>query len=138
MTDDREAREIEAKLAEEYLAGAVLAREVSHQALRLALQQIADGTVKDPARMAVNAATTSGILLDKRLVLQERPTQFVGVDLSGSLNQLARRVGLTESTAIEIPDAEVVEPKTQPLLGESARPKRARARAKSPAAQPAD
>jgi hypothetical protein len=101
---DREAREAEQKLAGDYLKGAVLARTVSHEALELALQQIRDGSIKDPARTALNAATASGILLDKRLILEGRPTQIHAVDPAGALNALARKVGLTiEGTATELP-----------------------------------
>lgn len=142
---EREAREQEAKLAGDYLKGAVLARTVSHEALELALKQIRDGSIKDPARTALNAATASGILLDKRLILEGRPTQIHAVDPAASLSALARKVGLTiEGTATELPperetpQPQLPEASNQALQRErqSAKP-RARAR-KRPASQPAD
>lgn len=143
---EHDAREQEAKLAGDYLKGAVLARTVSHEALELALTQIRAGTIKDPARTALNAATASGILLDKRLILEGRPTQIHAVDPNGVLNALARKVGLTlEGTCedIEPPQLNPPEPTNQqnprrPLQRErqSGKP-RARAR-KKPAPKPAD
>lgn len=100
---EREARQAEEKLAGDYLATAIKARQVVHGALELTEKQIKDGTLKDPAGAARNAAITSGTMLDKRLVLQERPTQFIAIDPAASLNALARKVGLTlEGTCEDI------------------------------------
>lgn len=132
--------EIEAELADEYLNGAVLARTVSYKALELALEQIEAGTLRDPAKTAMNAAITSGTLLDKRLLLQERPTQILKAEdpKVGAL-RLARRLGVAlEATATDITETPALEaPRTEslPLLSESAPAKRARVREKR---QPAD
>lgn len=123
--DDRADRETEAKLAGQYLEGAVLAREVSHKALQLALQQIEDGTLKNPASAAMNAAITSGTLLDKRFMLQERPTQHIAVDPTATLNALARKVGLTyEGTATELPTPELQQTTTQHSQAQQGQPER--------------
>lgn len=117
-------------LADQYLDTASLAREVSTLALQQALKEAMAGTLRDPGKTAVAAITTSGIALDKRLILEGRPTQIsAAIDPSETLNALARKLGLThvvESTAI--PDAEVIEtPETPalPLPAESDAAKRA-------------
>jgi hypothetical protein len=112
--DENAARETERQLAQDYLDGAVLAREVSRHALEQALRDAKAGTLRDPAKTAMNAAITSGTLLDKRLTLQERPTSIVAaVDPRQELRAMARDFGLTiDSIATEIPDA--VQPSTEP------------------------
>lgn len=125
--------QIEAKLADEYLNGAVLARTVSYKALELALQQIEDGTLRDPAKTAMNAAITSGTLLDKRLLLQERPTQIVHTeDPKQGAQRLARRLGVTlETTAVDVtPALEAPQASPKPLPSRSVAAKPARTRAK--------
>lgn len=130
------SQEIEAKLADEYLHGAVLARTVSYKALELALQQIEEGTLRDPAKTAMNAAITSGTLLDKRLLLQERPTQIVqGDDPKRAAQALARRLGVSiEATAHDITETPALPAGTSeaPLLSGSAAAKRAHAREAAP------
>jgi hypothetical protein len=142
--------ETETKLADDYLAGAVLARQVSHKALEQALRDAEAGTLRDPAKTAMNAAITSGTLLDKRLVLQLRPNEIIGhTDPSSAINALARKVGLSyDSTATEITDAvevkpaqlEAPKPPSEPLQRErvGAKPRaRTRDRSVSPPAVPA-
>lgn len=131
--------QIEAKLADEYLNGAVLARTVSFKALELALQQIEAGTLRDPAKTAMNAAITSGTLLDKRLLLQERPTQIVQTeDPKRAATALARRLGVTlEATAHDVEPNTIEAPRTNelPLPSQSVAVKRAHVHAKT---EPAD
>lgn len=105
MPAPKTPRQTEEKLATDYLAGAVLARNVSHKALELAMRQIEDGTLKDPARSALNAATASGILLDKRLVLEGRPTQIhATTDFVAEGLALLKKLDITiDGTAEELP-----------------------------------
>jgi hypothetical protein len=80
----------------------------------------------------MNAAITSGTLLDKRLLLQERPTQIhAQQDPIEAGLRLLKAKGITiESTATEIPadNPNTQTPRTT-LLGESQRAKGARVRA---------
>jgi hypothetical protein len=148
--DEHKAREAEQLLAQHYLDGAILARQVSMAALEQALEQARNGELRDPAKTAMNAAITSGTLLDKRLVLQERPTMHIGhTDPNASVNALARRIGLViDATATELPIPELPEPKPAPAkapeatempLPSASRPAKPRARARKQAAKkPAD
>jgi hypothetical protein len=138
--DERAAREAEALLAQHYLDSAILARQVSARALEQALRDAEAGTLRDPAKTAMNAAITSGTLLDKRLILQERPTQLIGhTDPADTVNALARKLGIAvDTTATELPPVQTLpQPTTQPLLsaGESAKPRaRTREKRRKPAA----
>lgn len=116
----------ETQLADAYLDTATLGREVAAHALAQALKDAKAGTLRDPAKTAVSAITASAIALDKRLILQERPTHIVSVDPSAALNALARRVGV-KYDADAIPDAEIAETPPQPLLSEGEPGKRASA-----------
>jgi hypothetical protein len=147
-TNDQAAREAEAQLAQHYLDTAVLGREVSNLALQQALRDAKAGQLRDPAKTAVSAITASAIALDKRLILQERPTQIHAVDPAGTLTALAKRVGLTiDTTSTELPPVQTSQPEppaqpatppTQSLVSEAERAKpRARTR-KKPAPKRAD
>jgi hypothetical protein len=103
---ERNTHAEETQLADAYLDTAKLGQEVAAHALVQALKEAKAGTLRDPAKTATSAITASAIALDKRLVLQERPTQYIAVDPSAALNALARRVGVkydAETTAVEIP-----------------------------------
>jgi hypothetical protein len=104
----RRSQDIETQLAEDYLDTATLGRELATTAMRLALEQAHAGTLRDPAKTAMNAIITSGTALDKRLILQNRPTQITeSRDPKQAAAALARRLGVTlDSTAEEITDAE--------------------------------
>lgn len=86
----------------------------------------------------MNAAITSGTLLDKRLLLQERPTQIVQTeDPKRAAMALARRLGVTlEATAHDVKPNTIEAPRTNelPLPSQSVAAKPARTRAKKPAA----
>lgn len=110
---ERNTHAEETQLADAYLDTATLGREVAAHALVQALKEAKAGTLRDPAKTAVSAITASAIALDKRLVLQERPTQYIAVDPSAALNALARRVGVkydADTTATEIPPAQIPAP----------------------------
>jgi hypothetical protein len=92
----------EAELAQSYLDTAILGREVAGLALEQALRDAKAGNLRDPGKTAVSAITASAIALDKRLVLQERPTQIIGLDPHTALNALARRVGYVDTTAQDV------------------------------------
>jgi hypothetical protein len=102
------SQDIETQLAEDYLDTATLGRELAATAMKLALEQAHAGTLRDPAKTAMNAIITSGTALDKRLILQNRPTQITeSRDPKQAAAALARRLGVTlDSTAEEITDAE--------------------------------
>lgn len=104
MTDKTPA-ETETQLADDYLTGAVLGRQLSHAAMEQALKEAKAGTLRDPAKTAMNAAITSGTLLDKRLLLQNRPQQIIAhLDPRAEGQALARQLGITiDSTATELP-----------------------------------
>lgn len=125
--------ERETQLADDYLKTATLARNVAHQALERTQQELEAGTLRDPAKAAVSAATAGGIMLDKRLILEGRPTQIIQQDDPKRAAQaLARRLGVAiEATAEEIPTPtlEATATPNPPLLVESA-PAKPRARAK--------
>lgn len=130
----------ETQLADDYLSGAQLAREVSHHALQQALRDAKAGELRDPAKTAMNAAITSGTLLDKRLLLEGRPTQITAhEDPKREAQALARRLGVAlETTATDLPPAPEL-PATSsassnavPLTAESRPAKRARAREAAP------
>jgi hypothetical protein len=110
-------QEVETRLADDYLDTATLGRELATTAMRLALEQAHAGTLRDPAKTAMNAIITSGTALDKRLILQNRPTVISEHrDPKQAAAALARRLGVTlDGTAEELPlqEATVV-----PLLPE--------------------
>ena len=97
-------QETEANLADTDLETAVLGRELATVAMQLALKQAHAGELRDPAKTAMNAIITSGTALDKRLVLQNRPTQHIAyVDIRATAAACARRLGLTiDSTAEDL------------------------------------
>jgi hypothetical protein len=121
MADKPSPHQRETKLADDYLTGAQLAREVSHYALLQALQQAKAGELRDPAKTAMNAAITSGTLLDKRLILEGRPTSIVQTDDPKRIAaSLARKLGVTlEATATEITDQPQLETSTAPSNDET-------------------
>jgi hypothetical protein len=102
----RRSQDIETQLAEDYLDTATLGRELATTAMRLALEQAHAGTLRDPAKTAMNAIITSGTALDKRLILQNRPTQHIAhTDIRATAAACARRLGVTlDSTAEDITD----------------------------------
>jgi hypothetical protein len=102
MSDDTNARQQEADLAQHYLDTAILGREVANVALEQALRDAKAGKLRDPAKTATSAITASAIALDKRLILQERPTQILGIDPHAALNALARKVGYVDTTGHDI------------------------------------
>jgi hypothetical protein len=113
---DAAAHEIETQLADTYLETAVLGRELATEAMRLALQQARAGELRDPAKTAMNAIITSGTALDKRLVLQNRPTVITEHrDPKQAAAALARRLGVSIDSTAE----DVTEPPNQGLLAES-------------------
>jgi hypothetical protein len=122
----------ETRLADDYLKSATLARDVAHKALQRTLQDLEAGTLRDPAKAAVNAATAGGIMLDKRLILEGRPTQIVQTDDPKRAAQaLARRLGValdTTANDIETPALPAAHNESLPLLSESVASKRARVR----------
>jgi hypothetical protein len=138
-------QETEAKLANDYLETATLGRELATTAMRLALEQANAGTLRDPAKTAMNAIITSGTALDKRLILQNRPTQITEHrDPKLAAAALARRLGVSiDSTAEEleppeVPDvAELPTPRTPLLPERAAANPQARARDRS-VSSPAD
>lgn len=83
------------------------------EAIEAARKQLRDGDARDPAAMARNLATVTGIATDKVLLLDGRPTEIVSNDVAGLMERMARALGHTappraiESTTVE--DAEVVE-----------------------------
>jgi hypothetical protein len=91
----------EAELAQSYLDTAIRARQVADLALEQTYRDAKAGTLRDPAKTATSAITASAIALDKRLVLQERPTQIIGIDPHAALNALARRVGYIDTTGTD-------------------------------------
>jgi hypothetical protein len=99
--------EIETRLADDYLETATLGRELAQEAMRLALAQARAGELRDPGKTAMNAIITSGTALDKRLILQNRPTQITEHrDPKLAAAALARRLGVSiDGTAEELPDA---------------------------------
>jgi hypothetical protein len=101
--------DVESKLADTYLETAVLGRELAQEAMKLALALAKAGELRDPAKTAMNAIITSGTALDKRLVLQNRPTIITEHrDPKLAAAALARRLGLTiDSTAEELPPNEL-------------------------------
>ena len=127
------AQHRENKLADDYLKSATLARDVAHRALEQTREQLEAGTLRDPSKAAVNAATAGGIMLDKRLILEGRPTTIVQTDdPKRAAMALARRLGVTiEATAEDVQTPQLEAPRTPatPLLAESVASK-PRARAK--------
>lgn len=122
--------ETEKQLADDYLTGAVQARELSRLAMNQAIREAEAGTLRDPAKTAMNAAITSGTLLDKRLLLQSRPTQITAhTDPKQDGLALARALGIQiESTAEEIPEAQLIEAKPKHASSAGSASKRARER----------
>jgi hypothetical protein len=113
---DQTPQQREAQLADSYLDVAALGREVAGLALQQALKDAKAGNLRDPGKTAVSAITASAIALDKRLVLEGRPTQIHAIDPSAALNALARKVGVkydAEATATDIP-AGINPPATSP------------------------
>jgi hypothetical protein len=134
--DDRKARETEQQLAQNYLDTATLGREVAAYALEQALKEAKAGTLRDPGKTAVSAITASAIALDKRLILQERPTQIHALEnpVEAGLRLLAKH-GLTidaTATDITVQTGQLEAPKTQsePLQSQRVAAKRPRTRAK--------
>lgn len=127
--DEGAAREQEAGLAQTYLDTAILGREVAALALQQALRDAQAGNLRDPAKTAVSAITASAIALDKRLVLQERPTQYIAsVDPRADALALFKTLGITiDATATEIP-AEQIPASTPPRQSSPTSPARGRAR----------
>lgn len=137
MSDPTPAQ-TEAQLADSYLDTAALGRKVANLALQQALTEAQQGKLRDPAKTATAAITASAIALDKRLLLQERPTQIHAIDPHTAVNALARKLGLSnsvDSSATEIPPTQATDespvptavPNASPvpLLSESVEPKRA-------------
>lgn len=120
-------QEQEKALAQAYLDAAILAREVSTTALEQALKDAKAGNLRDPAKTAMNAAITSGTLLDKRLVIEGRPTAIVQHnDPKQAASQLARKLNLViDSTAEEIPAPQPAATPNRALIGEGESAKRA-------------
>jgi hypothetical protein len=108
--DENNARQQETELAQTYLDTAILGREVAGLALQQALRDAKAGNLRDPGKTAVSAITASAIALDKRLVLQERPTQIIALDPGQALNALARRVGYVDTTAVDVTATPELEP----------------------------
>lgn len=92
-------------LITDYKAGAAEALELGRKAIRHADKALDNGQIRDPGRLAQNAAIASGVLLDKARVLAGEPTEIVGhVDPKQAALQLARRLGVVlDSTATELP-----------------------------------
>jgi hypothetical protein len=122
--DAAASHQLEQELAETYLDTALLGRELATEAMKLALEQARAGELRDPAKTAMNAIITSGTALDKRLVLQNRPTQYIEIrDPKQAAAALARRLGVTlDSTAEDITNTELTPAVNtpQPLLSERA------------------
>lgn len=79
------------------------ALDVSLKAIDAAEQQLADGKAKDPAATAKNLALTHGIITDKSLTLQGRPSSIVGTtDARELLQEIRRDLGSIPSTAEEL------------------------------------
>ena len=107
----------EAKLADDYLTSATLAREVAHRALEHTMRSLNDGSMPSAkaADAAVKAATASGIMLDKRLILEGRPTQIhAAEDPIQAGMALLKRHGITiDSTATDLEPAPQLETSVQ-------------------------
>jgi hypothetical protein len=104
---DQTPQQQETQLAQEYLDTAILGRQVAGLALEQALRDAKAGKLRDPAKTATSAITASAIALDKRLILQERPTQILGIDPHAALNALARKVGYVDTTAVDVETPQV-------------------------------
>jgi hypothetical protein len=105
-------QQIERQLVDDYRENARLSQELHKQATLHALQDLADGNIKDAARVAREASIASGIATDKMLLVDGRPTHIQEHrDLDTILASRGRRLGFdTDSPAVEIDE--------RPALGE--------------------
>lgn len=73
---DRYVVEIEAFTVRELRQASIGAFVTAMEAIEQAREDLADGEVKDPGKLARDMAVTGGILTDKMLVLTGRPNQI--------------------------------------------------------------
>lgn len=90
---------------DKYRAGADEALELAREAAAQAREDLANGKVRDPGKLAQNAAIASGVLLDKARVLNGEPTEIVHTeDPRASALALGRMLGIViDTTAEDLP-----------------------------------
>ena len=79
------------------------ALDVSLKAIDAAEQQITNGEAKDPSATAKNLALTHGIITDKTLILQGRPTNIdLTLDARDLIAEIRKDLGSIPSTAEDL------------------------------------
>jgi hypothetical protein len=97
------APEIEKRVLQQSQEIQQRALAASLKAVDAAEQQIDSGDAKDPSATAKNLALTYGIITDKALVLQGRPSTIIGTqDARDLLEDIRRDLGSIPSTAEEV------------------------------------
>jgi len=92
------APEIEKQMIGQARAIVTAANEGTLEAIDAAREQIRRGEAKDPSTVARNLSTSAGIMTDKTLLLEGRPTEIRGnEDLPGALQRMAQRLNLPQS-----------------------------------------
>ena len=104
----RLAPELEEKKAQRMDKVVHAALEVTEMQLEKARETVGDLAARDAPGAARNSATVAAILTDKAQILRQRPTQITQHDYEAGIKKL-ERMGLIDSTAEEIKDAELVE-----------------------------
>lgn len=95
------APQIEKSMVATARAAAMRSFEVAGEAVELEAQRLAAGDVKDAAASSRNLATTGGIMTDKMLLLDGRPTQISEQrSMDDVLRSLAAK-GFIDGTATE-------------------------------------
>jgi len=95
------APQIEKSMVATARAAAMRSFEVAGEAVELEAQRLAAGEVKDAAASSRNLATTGGIMTDKMLLLDGRPTQISEQrSMDDVLRSLAAK-GFIDGTATE-------------------------------------
>ncbi len=104
-----QAAEIERSLLDEYKNAARRSLKLHELATEQAITKVDD--LKDPAKAAQNAAIASGVMIDKALLIEGRPTVITGsTDIRQDIQAIARQMGFdANSTAEEITEASQVE-----------------------------
>lgn len=70
------------------------ANAATADAIQAAHEQVKDGQAKDPAAVARNLQTVTGIATDKALLVEGRPTAIIGTgDLQSVIAQLGKQLG---------------------------------------------
>jgi hypothetical protein len=104
--EHQHAPEIERQMISQARAIVTAANEGTLEAIDAAREQLRTGEAKDPSTVARNLSTSAGIMTDKALLLEGRPTEIRGGDnLEAALERIAQRLGLpqsVDSTAEEI------------------------------------